>query len=117
MISEKDFESTIESVLLAGGVDARPTGIAEGSFSGPFLPGGFRKRKPEDYDRARCLIGEDLLNFLRVSQPKEYGNLLKSQGQAAGEQLLERVCAEISSRGTLDVLRKGIKHLGSKFEL
>ena len=116
-ISEKDFESTIEAALLAGGVDATATGVAETTPLGPYLGGGFHQRKPEDYDRERCLIARDLLDFLRVSQPKEYTKLLKSQKQATETELLGRVCAEIASRGTLDVLRKGIKLYGCKFDL
>jgi len=27
-------------------------------------PGGYRKRKPEDYDRALCLVPRDVLDFV-----------------------------------------------------
>jgi hypothetical protein len=58
-ISERNFEATIEAALLAHGPDLL-TGDAETAQEPPFpygdaLPGGYHKRRPDEYDRARCL--------------------------------------------------------------
>ena len=54
-ISEKRFETDIERCLLRGGPDAYPAAADEGRedepLFGDFVPGGYHKRKPEDYDR------------------------------------------------------------------
>jgi hypothetical protein len=77
--SERAFEDAIEAALLAGGPDApaAPGGVAEPAARGygEGLPGGFHRRKPEEYDRALCLIPRDVLDFVVATQPKEWDKL------------------------------------------
>ncbi len=82
-----------------------------------YVPGGFRKRLPTDYDKSLCLIPQDLFDFLYVTQPKEWDKLKKSLSGDARREFLDRLGKEISNHGTLHVLRKGIKLLGCKFKL
>ena len=67
-ISEKNFESTIDSLLLAGGPDSpiqSEAGVREvATADGEYVPGSFRKRLPTDYDKSLCLIPQDLFDFL-----------------------------------------------------
>jgi type I restriction enzyme R subunit len=122
-ISEKNFEQTIEAALLAGGPDAaagtqaseRP--MRERASVGEFVPGGYRQRKPEDYDRALCLDTRLALDFVYATQPKEWAKFLKQYGNETKDKFLQRLDHEIRHRGTLDVLRKGIKANGCKFRL
>src|SRR6266850_2501372 len=80
--------------------------------------GGYRKRKPEDYDRTLCLLPRDVIDFVLATQPKEWKKLEQHHGAAAVKELfLKRLAAEIEQRGALDVLRKGIKDSGCKFNL
>lgn len=120
-ISEKNFEAAIERGLLAGGPDALPeTGGAvreAGAAYGSFVPGGYRKREPEEYDKALCLIPADVFDFLYASQPKEWEKFKAQHGADAKDKLLQRLAHEIRSRGTLEVLRGGIKANGCKFAL
>lgn len=117
-ISEKNFEETITASLLGGGPDA-PNGVItrESSLVGEFTPGGFRQRKPEDYDKKLCLIAQDALDFILITQPKEWEKLRKNFSGDVKAHFLERLTKEISQHGTLHVLRKGIKDLGCKFQL
>ena len=68
-ISEHAFEEEIESALLRHGPDA-PRGNAKSVRESPPaygddpLPGGYRKRRPEDYDRGLCLLPTDVVDFL-----------------------------------------------------
>lgn len=119
-ISEKNFEATIEAILLAGGPNDpipakslrdRPT--AEGDF----ILGGFMQRKPEDYNRGLCMILEDAIAFVQATQPKEWNKLKNQYGVEAKERFLQRLSKEIERRGTLDVLRKGIRDVGAKIQL
>jgi type I restriction enzyme R subunit len=80
-------------------------------------PGGYRKRKPEDYDRALCLLPRDAVDFVLATQPKAWKKLEQHHGAAVREQFLKRLASEIERRGALDVLRNGIKDSGCKFRL
>jgi len=117
-ISERAFEATIESALLAGGPDAPPevreSPVAEGGFE----PGGYRKRvSKEHYDKALCLDPAMVLAFIHATQPEEWENFRRQHGGDARERFLKRLAQQVRLRGTLDVLRKGIKADGCRFEL
>src|SRR5438132_4318584 len=119
-ISEKNFEATIEAVLLQGvpPVDAGGAGVAgSGALVFAGAPGGYRQRKLEDYDRALCLMPNEVLNFIYATQPKEWEKFKQQMGTDAKDRLLKRLASEIQNRGTLDVLRKGIKSDGCTFRL
>ena len=120
-ISEKNFEVTIEKALLAGGPDAYPAGSGElqdpAELFGDFAPGGYHKREPEEYDRALCLIPKDVIDFIYVTQPKEWEKLKQYHGAEVKEKFLKRLSSEVAKRGALEVFRKGIRDSGCKFRL
>jgi len=119
-ISERSFEDAIEQGLLQHGPDATAAaGIARETLS-PYgdVPGGYRRRRPEDYDRTLCLLPRDVVDFVLATQPKEWQKLTQHHGAAAvKEQFLARLTTEIARRGALDVLRNGIKDSGCAFHL
>jgi type I restriction enzyme R subunit len=119
-ISEKNFEATIEALLLAGGpdhpIDAKSV-HEQATVEGVFTPGGYHKRSAADYDRALCLIPQDALTFVKSTQPKEWNKLIKQYGTEAEVCFLSRLAKEIERRGALDVFRKGIKDVGAKIRL
>ena len=120
-ISEKNFEYTIEQTLLCGGPDSDP------SFSistkenlqdyGAYPPGKFQKRTPDDYDRTYCLLPRDVIDFRYATQPEEWAKFKKLHGDGAKERIVHRLFTEMERRGSLDVLRKGIKSDGCKFAI
>jgi len=121
-VSEHAFEDAIESALLAGGPDAipgHPSGAVRElpSAFGTIRSGGYRKRKPEDLDRALCLIPDDLVDFVIGTQPKEWEKLKQQHGSDTRDRFLKRVASEIDKRGTLDVLRGDIRDYGTRFKL
>ena len=120
-ISERSFEETIECGLLQHGPNAcagDATAVRETSPPyGETPPGGYRKRRPEDYDRALCMLPRDVVDFVLATQPKEWQKLTQHHGAAVKEQFLRRLASEIERRGALDVLRNGIKDMGCKFRL
>ena len=78
---------------------------------------GYRSLSPADYDKYACLIPDELLRFIRDSQPDEYRKLEYQHGAQTSEKLLNRIVGQIERRGVLDVLRKGWKDRGCNFNL
>ncbi|MGN2393262.1 hypothetical protein ACTFO6_17450, partial [Pelomicrobium sp. G1] len=120
-ISERAFEDAIERALLQYGSDA-DAGDAPAVHETPppygeNAPGGYHRRKPEDYDRVLCLLPRDVVDFVLATQPKEWKKLEQHHGPAVREQFLRRLATEIERRGVLDVLRGGVKDSGCKFRL
>ena len=116
-ISEKNFEAAIEAALLAGGPDAPKDRVTESATTGPFLSGGYRRRKPADYDKASCLDPGATLDFIYATQPQEWEKFKAQYKDEAKVRFIQRLANEIRSRGTLEVLRKGLKANGCKFRL
>jgi type I restriction enzyme R subunit len=64
------------------------------------------------YDAARALFPPDLLEWVRVSQPKAWEALSKNGEAGAEKTLLDRLEKQLAQRGTLDVIRHGIDMIG-----
>ena len=120
-ISERAFEAAIECALLANGPDAcageAPPVQERSPRYGDAPPGGYHKRSTADYDQQLCLLSRDLLDFVLATQAKTWSTFQQHHGAAANERFLRRVSAEIERRGTLDVMRQGVKDSGCKFHL
>ena len=65
---------------------------------------------PHDYDREYCVDLVQLEAFLCVTQPEVVESLGLSEDGPTRRRFLARLQGEISKRGTIDVLRHGIKH-------
>lgn len=64
----------------------------------------------EDYEREYCVDLEQLSTFLRETQPEVCEALDLGQEGPTRRKFLARLQGEISKRGTIDVLRQGLKH-------
>ncbi len=118
-IAERAFEDAIECGLLEHGPDACAGDVVRETRPtyGETPPGGYRKRGDADYDAALCLLPRDVVDFVLATQVKEWEKLAQHHGAAVRERFLHRVADEITRRGTLDVLRNGVKDSGCKFRL
>ena len=96
--SESAFESSIEAQLVAHGWVA----VA-----------------PSLYDRALGLVPDELIGFLSGSQPDEWDQLVARHGgeAQARSKVVKRVADELTARGTVDVLRRGVKDSGVAFQV
>ncbi len=77
----------------------------------------YRSLQPTDYNRSLCLISDEMLQFIRGTQPDEYQKLERQYGADTPTKLLDRVSKQIERRGVLDVLRKGVRDRGCHFNL
>lgn len=66
--------------------------------------------RPEDYDREYCVDLAQLAAFVRETQPDAAEALDLSTDGPTRRKFLARLQGEITRRGTIDVLRHGLKH-------
>jgi type I restriction enzyme R subunit len=116
VISEMSFEDSIEATLAGDVSFAIGTKEKRGSY-GKEISNGYVARSTADYDQTLCLIPDDVINFIYATQPKEWSKLKQHYGADIKEKFLKLVYSEIEKRGTLDVMRKGVKDTGCKFKL
>jgi type I restriction enzyme R subunit len=95
---ESAFESNIESHLLGN---------------------GWRSLAPAAYDRKLGVFGEEIIDFVRESQPKQWEQLVTRHGgeATAREKFLKVVVDALDHRGTISVLRSPVKDSGVSVRL
>ena len=86
--------------LQGGAVRERPAGYGAGWICGD----------PQDYDREYCVDLAQLSAFLHATQPVAAESLDLGQDSPTRRRFLARLQGEPTRRGTIDVLRKGVKH-------
>ncbi len=107
-ISEKGLESLIVENLTDDAVEDSDT---EEVRERPSSYGaGWAQGDRDDYDREFCVDTAQLTSFLTATQPYVAESLSITQDTPERNRFLSRLQAEISKRGTVDVLRRGIKH-------
>jgi len=78
----------------------------------------FNSYKSEEfYNKKFCVVSKDLFSFLDKTQNKKTKILKEQYGENFEEKFLNYLSKEIDERGVIDVLRKGIKNSGQKFDL
>ncbi len=70
---------------------------------------GYRSRRPEDYDRASALDKTLVIEFVKATQPDEWAKLEGHYGPSAEAEFFKQLEQGLKQRGTLDVLRNGLK--------
>ena len=106
--SERGLERLICETLTGADCDPSRGGVAT---EWPADNGaGWICGDPQDYDREYCVDLAQLSAFLRVTQPEITESLNLDEDSPARRRFLARLQGEITKRGTIDVLRKGIKH-------
>ena len=90
-ISEKSFETVIESHLLAN---------------------DYVSILQEGFDRERAIFPEVVLAFIRETQPNEWAKLEALHGEKTGEQIIGDLCKWMDANGSLATLRHGFKCYG-----
>lgn len=88
--SEAAFESVIEEHLLANGYT---------HVTPPF-------------DAERAIFPNEILQFIQLTQPKEWGKLEALHGAKTGQQVIDDLCKWMDTYGSLHTLRHGFKCYG-----
>ena len=65
---------------------------------------------PQDYDREHAVDLFQLSEFLQSTQPEQASSLDLDHAGPVQSKFLARLQGEITKRGTIDILRQGIKH-------
>jgi len=119
--SEKGLESLIMRHMT--GTDGLAFTLAGTALepSAPYAGSGWMAGNPADYDREYAVDTKQLFLFLLATQPAEYAKLgigdYQDPRDMAQQKFLARLQGEITRRGVIDVLRHGIKHGQSSFDL
>ena len=70
---------------------------------------GYRPRRPEDYDRVTALDKTLVIEFVKATQPDEWAKLEGHYGPSAESEFFKQLEQGLKQRGTLDMLRNGLK--------
>ena len=106
--SEKGLERLICTALMGAACDPPQGGaIAErpSSYGAGWICGD-----SQDYDREYCVDLAQLSAFLNATQPDAAESLGLDEDGPTRRRFLARLQGEITKRGTIDVLRNGVKH-------
>ena len=107
--SERGLERLI-CTALAGHPCDPPPGPTVGEPTARYGGSGWGGGNFHDYDREYCVDLAQLSTFLRATQPEAAESLSLSETGPTRRRFLARLQGEISKRGTIDVLRHGIRH-------
>lgn len=109
--TERGLERLICTALTGSPCDSGTTVTSQGVQERPATYGwGWISGKAEDYDRECCVDLIQLSAFLAETQPDVAEVLDLDHDSPIRRKFLARLQGEISKRGTIDVLRTGIKH-------
>lgn len=109
--SERGLERLICTALTGFPRDpGTPTMDMSRDATAPYGGSGWIGGDPKDYDREYCVDLVQLSTFLQATQPKVPESLDLADDNATRRKFLARLQGEVSKRGTIEVLRKGIKH-------
>ena len=76
---------------------------------------GWLEGKPEAYDKQRALYPEDVVGWIKDSQPKVWEKLERLNGDASEKAILDRLEKALGAKtgGTINVLRQGFSIAGA----
>ena len=95
--TETDFEQAIEHGLIFGD--------------------RYQKRAPEAFETAEALFPDDVIGFIRESQPSRWSQLEAMLKDSTAPTVIDSLTKELASKGTLGVLRHGFKCYGKELRL
>jgi type I restriction enzyme R subunit len=104
-------EKGLEDLIVAAMTEQPPPGAKADVHDRPsvYAP-GWILGDPKDYNREYAVDLAQLGAFLRKTQPKAAEALDLDQESPTRRKFLSRLQGEVSHRGVVDVLRRGIKH-------
>jgi len=102
-------------------VPKTPVELAEKGFEeyaeGRLIKGGYLKGDPADYHKEYAIDTRMLFDFLEDTQPKKIQKFKEACKSQYRDKILYRLNQELAQRGTVDVLRHGIKDYTASLDL
>lgn len=86
-------------------------------FEAGLLKRGYIKGSDTTFDKDSMLDTNQLISFIKISQPKEWGRYARIYANNPEGQLVTRVVKEIRNQGLIKALRRGIKDRGIHLNL
>ena len=77
----------------------------------------YQKRAPDAFDAATALFPDDVIRFIRDSQPVRWGQLEAMLKDRTAAVVIDSLTKELTSKGALGVLRHGFKCYGKELRL
>ena len=106
--TERGLERLICTALTGTACDPAQDGVVQ--EPPPGYGAGWVCGDPRDYDREYGVDLAQLSAFLRATQPDAAASLDLAQDGPTRRKFLARLQGQVGKRGTIDVLRKGVKH-------
>jgi len=78
---------------------------------------GYLSTHFSEYDRNLCLIRDQVIDFIKTTQPVQWERLNEIYDIDTENKVLSRISSEVSKRGIIDVLRNGVKDRGEYLTL
>jgi type I restriction enzyme R subunit len=79
--------------------------------------GGWLPGDPKNYDRKLAVYPEDVIGWIKDTQPAEYEKVKGTQNGATDSIILERLAKALQEEGPLAVLRQGFKRVNARFSM
>ena len=73
---------------------------------------GYTSTDFHEYDRSLCLIKEQVIDFIKTTQPEKWERLTEIYDLDTENKILSRISSEVSKRGIVDVLRNPVVDRG-----
>ncbi|WP_419941187.1 type I restriction endonuclease subunit R [Candidatus Palauibacter sp.] len=108
-LTERGLERLICEALTGDPCDP-PSGRTVGERLAPYGGVGWSPGNHHDYNREYCVDLIQLRTFLHATQPDTAPAIRLDEDGPTRRKFLARLQGEIGKRGTIDVLRNGIKH-------
>jgi len=89
----------------------------ESAIIGHLTNHGWHQGNADDFSTELALDKKAVLDFIKTSQPKEWGQLKSYYREDTDTKFIQRLFKELDLRGMLDVIRHGITDSGVKFKL
>ena len=107
--SEKGLEHLICEALTGGPCDSAQSGSTVRERPSTY-GAGWECGDSQDYDKEHCVDLAQVSVFLHATQPIAAESLDLGQDSPTRRRFLARLQGEVTKRGTIDVLRNGVKH-------
>ena len=73
---------------------------------------GYTSTDFHEYDRSLCLIKDQVIDFIKTTQPEKWERLTEIYDLGTENKILSRISSEVSKRGIVDVLRNPVVDRG-----